>query len=384
MVSSYLLLVLFSLLEFSSFAQTPNRTDDPNHHCEYIYGNWTACIQNTQSRSYACTCGGVVSSDQTLCNSSLLIASQYCECKWRWSKWSICTARCGGGNTTRIPQCYCNHDQLTSNDSQCEGTLYFGLETVPCNQYECGQVFALNKLYWISGSNIENWPIENEVFNCSLGEDPDDTPKGLTFYDILSDPTTTAHKHPEWYLLAKEWITAKLNLANGVDFSSESIQIIQTVGALLDNCAGYSDDQIPQIFTLKEKLGRLNNNIGGLENVDIQTTILIGEKTRNDDSREESRVALILAIAIPLWAVVIVALAVSFTIYYVRQKTATLAIDRFESEDDEEGEPLQNEPSGETLASSSTSSAKPVAADSQITLETIPMIKDDDSTEEEH
>jgi hypothetical protein len=279
-----------------------------------------------------CLCYGI-KSEMEKCNNTKPVIQQDCECKWRWARWSRCSAECGGGNTTRIPECYCN-DEL-SQDSKCDINFYFGREVVSCNEYDCGNVPALNKLYW-SSSEPENWPIVNEKFNCSKGFDPEESPKGLTFYDVLTDPQPSSHKHPEWYYLAKEWVTAKLNLANGAQFPMEGIKVIIEAGELLENCTGYPDDEIPTIYALKEKLGRLNNNIGGLDNVDSQMNIMLnGRNSENSLDAANSRLTFILAIAVPLVAVLIVAIALGFTIYYVREKTA-VAKDKFESEDEDE------------------------------------------------
>jgi len=328
MVISSLLVALCCLLQLN-LAQT---TTD-NTQCAFVYGDWSDCIDFAQTRSVKCECGGV-EVDVKQCNNTQPIINQECECKWRWSKWSKCTTECGGGNTTRVPVCYCNEVEV--EDSKCDINMYFGRETVSCNEYECGDVPALNKIYWINVAHVEDWPIENDEFNCSRGFDPVDSPKGLTYYVVLSDPHPATHAHPEWYFLAKEWIAAKLNLANGAQFSTDGVKVIIQVGDLLENCAGYPSDQIPQVYALKEKLGRLNNNIGGLDNVDSQMSMILGgTKSKDEDSLSSSRLTFILAIAVPLVALLIVAVALGFTIYYVREKTA-VAKDKFESEDEEE------------------------------------------------
>jgi len=344
--------VLCCLLQLNLAQTTQDSTE-----CVYVYGNWTDCIDYTQTRPYKCVCDGV-ESGLDYCNATQPAVRQECECKWKWSKWSKCTTECGGGNTTRIPVCYCNDEEV--EDAKCDINFYFGRETVSCNEYECGDVPALNKLYWMS-VDVEDWPIENEKFNCSLGFDPSDSPKGATFYDVLSDQYPSAHAHPEWYFLAKEWIAAKLNLANGVQFPLDGIKVILQVGDLLENCSGYSPDLIPQIYASKEKLGRLNNNIGGLENVDSQLSILLGGNHSSGDDLSSIRLTFILAIAVPLVAILIVAVALGFTIYYVREKTA-VAKDKFESEDEEEanltgqndlpvGDPIaQDAPNGDSAS----------------------------------
>jgi hypothetical protein len=221
----------------------------------------------------------------------------------------------------------------------CDVNFYFGREVVSCNEYECGNVPALNKLYWAS-SDPEDWPVVNDKFNCSKGYNPKDSPKGLTYYEVLADPQPSSHLNSIWYFLAKEWIASKLNLANGAQFSIDAIKLIIEAGELLENCEVFSDEEIPKIYALKEKLGRINNNIGGLQNVDSEMNLMLtGRNNGNGEEAANTRLTFILAIAVPLVAVLIVAIALGFTIYYVREKTA-VANDKFESEDEEE--PLQH------------------------------------------
>jgi hypothetical protein len=274
----------------------------------------------------------------------LLAEEQECKvlvqtCLFKWSKWSVCTAECGGGNITRMPECFCDGQTESVSNDFCNMQEYFGRETVPCNQFACGDVPALNKLYWMSREASIHWPIEDNVFNCSLGEDPEDSPKGKTYSEILADPYPSSHKCYLWYYLAKEWIAAQLNIANGVKYTVEALQVIKEVGALLEKCQGYTEED-PMLYSLKEKLGRLNNNIGGLSNVDAQTVMMMAGKYDDLENSGErnSRFTFILAIAVPVAAVMIIAFALGLTVYYVRDKT-TVAKEEFESEDDE---PLQN------------------------------------------
>jgi len=340
MLTSKLLVIIYCLCQLTLAQLTDSSM------CQYAYGNWTDCINYSQSRTVNCLCDGV-SSDLTKCNRTLPVTLQACECRWKWSKWSKCTAECGGGNTTRVPQCFCN--DVFTDDAKCDVAFYFGRETVTCNEYYCGAVPALNKLYWIQ-SNVEDWPIDNAAFNCSKGFDPEDSPKDFTYYDILADPHPSSHLHPEWHLLAKEWITSSLNLANGVNFPLDAQKLILLVGDILEQCAGWPEEELPQIYTFKEKLGRLNNNIGGLDNVDSQLSFVLGGGNQNH-GESESRITMILAIAIPLIALVIVAVAITLLVWYVSRKTEVVK-EKFESED--EDEPLK---SVDTMANNTTGEA---------------------------
>jgi hypothetical protein len=331
------------LVAFTIFQLTVSQTAT-NTECLYVYGEWSQCIDRKQFRTIDCLCSGVVVDVQQCIKSELLPIEQDCivtygNCEWKWSRWTTCTAECGGGNITRIPQCYCDDQTEPVSNEHCNIQSFFGRETVPCNQFACGDIPALNKLYWMSQGVSTNWPIDDNIFNCSLGDDSEDSPKGKKYSEILTDPYPSSHKYYQWYYLAKEWITAQLNIANGVKFSNEALQVIKAVGPLLENCAGFSDDS-PALYMLKEKLGRINNNIGGLVNVDAQIGIMMDGGMNHDLDKgvDNSRFTFILAIAVPVAAVMIIALALGLTVYYVRDKT-TVAKEEFESEDDE---PLQN------------------------------------------
>jgi len=98
-------------------------------------------------------------------------------------------------------------------------------------------------------------------------------------------------------------------------------------------------------------------------------TLMRGNENLDSDA-PSSRLTFILAIAVPLGAVLLVAVALTFTIYYVRQKTSVAAKDKFESEDEEE--PLQ------------TTDVNPTAQTEQVPLEMepLPPAKEDSSSEE--
>jgi len=297
-----------------------------------------------QTRTIDCVCGGVAVDVEQCKDMQPLPVEETCEetfvnCKWKWSRWTLCSMDCGGGgNTTRISQCICDSHDSPVSDDHCDINLHFGRETVSCNQFSCGEVQAFNKLYWISIDDSLNWPIQNTKFNCSLGYDTEESPLGRTYSEVLTDPYSSTHKHFEWFFLAKEYITAQLNIANGVKFSSEALQVITEAGQVLERCEGFPEDEIPLIFGLKEKLGRLNNNIGGLSNVDSQVAMMVGTTGRDNDNDNDvmksPRHIMIMAIAVPVAAVVLIALAFGLTIYYVREKTV-ISIEEFESEDDD-------------------------------------------------
>jgi hypothetical protein len=360
---------LVLLLATYSFAQSEST-------CEYVYGDWSECINSFQNRTVSCVCAGVTADDKNCVDFQVLPLIQDCveykNCFWKWSRWTACSEVCDGGNTTRVQQCFCDEIMTPVPDDKCDADYLFGRETVPCNEFTCKETPALNKLYWISKDETTTWPIENKTFNCSQGYDDDeDSPAGKTYSQVLSDPYPATHKHYEWYFLAKEWICAQLNLANGVVFSPAAMEVIDKAGALLENCAGFSEEQVPTVYALKEKLGRLNNNIGGLENVDEQVSLMSsGHDDVEDPESSLSRMTFILAIAVPLAAVVITAIALALTIYYVRDKT-TVAKEEFESEDEEE--PLQN------------TTGNDVRTDNQVPLEMeqVPTTRDESTSEEQ-
>jgi hypothetical protein len=331
---------LLFLVPFTLFQITLSQTTT-NSECNYVYGDWSECINFKQTRTKECVCSGTVA-DAQKCDQTPLV-EQDCEdtlvpCEFRWSRWSVCTAECGSGNITRIPQCFCDGQTEPVSNDFCNQQEFFGRETVPCNQFACGDVPALNKLYWMSRIDSISWPIEDTVFNCTRGNDPEDSPKGKTYSEILADPYPSSHKNYLWYYLAKEWIAAQLNTANGVKFPEEALRVVKEVGMLLEKCDGYTVED-PMLYSLKEKLGRINNNIGGLSNVDIQTKMMLAGNYDNEKGVEHnSRLTFVLAIAVPVAAVMIIAFALGLTVYYVRDKT-TVAKEEFESEDDE---PLQN------------------------------------------
>eukprot|EP01123_Difflugia_compressa_P009616 TRINITY_DN323_c0_g2_i9.p1 TRINITY_DN323_c0_g2~~TRINITY_DN323_c0_g2_i9.p1 ORF type:complete len:309 (-),score=80.27 TRINITY_DN323_c0_g2_i9:257-1183(-) len=262
------------------------------------------------------------------------------ECTWKWTRWSRCSAPCGGGNTTRSQVCICEGREVPAPNEWCDEEEYYGNETCECNQYQCGSVPAFNKIYWID--QLPDWPIDPQTrFNCSLGYDTNstDTPKGKTYARVLTDPHPEQHPHFEWYYLAKEWITVRLNIANGVSLSPSALAVVANVAHLLENCKDWPNDQKYVIFAGKEKLGRVNNNIGGLSNVDAQMAILSSSSSSGSDNLSESSSdnngTLALTILIPVIAALLIGIAVGLTVYYVKEKNNNVVEQAaFESEDE--------------------------------------------------
>eukprot|EP01123_Difflugia_compressa_P009614 TRINITY_DN323_c0_g2_i6.p1 TRINITY_DN323_c0_g2~~TRINITY_DN323_c0_g2_i6.p1 ORF type:complete len:309 (-),score=76.38 TRINITY_DN323_c0_g2_i6:183-1109(-) len=261
------------------------------------------------------------------------------ECTWKWTRWSRCSAPCGGGNTTRSQVCICEGREVPAPNEWCDEEEYYGNETCECNQYQCGSVPAFNKNYWIN--HLPDWPIDPQIrFNCSLGYDINstDTPKGKTYARVLTDLHPEQHPHFEWYYLAKEWITVRLNIANGITIPASALSVVDDVGHLLEDCKEWPNDQKYVIFAGKEKLGRLNNNIGGLSNVDAQMAILSQSSLATSDTQSESSNStgtLALTILIPVIAALLIGIAVGLTVYYVKEKSNNVVEQAaFESEDE--------------------------------------------------
>eukprot|EP01123_Difflugia_compressa_P004974 TRINITY_DN1649_c0_g1_i1.p1 TRINITY_DN1649_c0_g1~~TRINITY_DN1649_c0_g1_i1.p1 ORF type:complete len:374 (-),score=73.11 TRINITY_DN1649_c0_g1_i1:189-1310(-) len=307
--------------------------------CTLVYGEWTSCspITQQQTRSVSCLCQKRTV-DLRLCKNQIpenttrdcvteTTTSDDSVCRWKWTKWSKCTARCEAGNTTRTQVCICTNgvngpDTGPVNDDMCEAGDYYGDETSPCNQFECESVPLFNKIYW---TITRPWPMNDASFNCTKSDSTQDSPKDLKYSDILHlDPSTQYNK--EWYYLAKEWIAYQLNLANGAQPLPSSIPINQRVTELLEYC-----DKLPatykEIFTLKEKLGRINNNIGGLSNVDEQMAMWSSNHEQTQESGEKSAYVMtsfvLMAVIIPLVVLLIVVLVALAVMYRYRKQTYT-------------------------------------------------------------
>jgi len=271
------------------------------------------------------------------------------ECRWKWTKWSPCTKTCASGNTTRWQVCVCKGYTRAAPDEYCLTMPRYGEETTTCNEFVCGQVPAYNKVYWMIRDDGGYWPIPDATFNCSMGIDPNDTatdlPRGKKYSQVLEDPEPESHKHFEWYFLAKEWIACKLNLENGAKFTAEAIGIINEIGNLLEYCDGWPTKDQFEVYGGKEKLGRINNNIGGLANVDQQMAMIAngGASANGNTGAPKTSPTLAVFIAVPLVAILVIGIVIGLAVYYVREKkNAVVEQAAFESEDEpSEGDALQ-------------------------------------------
>jgi len=274
-------------------------------------------------------------------------------CWWKWSRWSDCTKECGSGNTTRQNLCYCSGMTVPVSADYCEGTTSttpLMIDNVPCNEQECNQMSACNKVCWMNIIS-ERLTINmiNGVFNCSMGCPNDNScPKGKSYTQILDQPVPQA-ENSEWYYLAKEWYTAILNKENGVQFSTLALQAIDEAQLLLENCTGWSPENmnlLAQVYATKEKLNRANNGIGGLSEVDQQVASLIeGGYGMTGEPSEGSSIdptVLVLCIVIPSVVVILVLVVVFSFIYYRRRSDVVVAHAEFPSDDDDrDNVPLQ-------------------------------------------
>jgi len=330
--------------------------------CEFVYSNWTTCTEGRQNRSAACICDKTTNHFSTCLKKeiSVLPLSRECngddersmfDCKWKWTKWSGCSRECGGGNTTRKQVCVCRGYGAAPED-YCIDTPHYGVEICPCNDFPCGDTPAFNKMYWMHKDEEGFWPMVDGTFNCTLGVDPNvsdhENPRGKKYSEVLRDPEPESYKHYEWYYLAKEWIACRLNIANGAKMTPEAMQVIEEMGKLLEYCNGWPEHDKYDIYAGKEKLGRINNNIGGLSNVDDEMALLTGGGKSGNDEREGSgpnaSLTLVLVVAIPVLAIFILGIVIGLTVYHVREKKAAVQDQAaFESEDEpSEGEPLQS------------------------------------------
>jgi len=331
--------------------------------CQFVYTNWTACAAGRQNRTISCACGGKPTVSLSPClvqHYSVSPISRECdedsdvelpelECKWKWTKWVPCTKPCDTGNTSRWQVCVCQGYSRAAPDEYCLTMPRYGKEATTCNEFACGQVPAYNKGYWILRDDEGYWPIPDATFNCSHGIDPNDTaddiPRGKKYSEVLKDDEPESHKHFEWYFLAKEWIACKLNMENGAIFTPEATSVITEIGLLLEYCNGWPTKDQFEIYAGKEKLGRINNNIGGLANVDQEMALLEngGASANGNTEAPITSPTLAVFIAVPLVALLVIGIVIGLAVYYVREKkNAVVEQAAFESEDEpSEGDPLQ-------------------------------------------
>jgi len=251
-------------------------------------------------------------------------------CRWKWSKWKPCSKSCDSGNTSRVGMCVCDGFDMPFADSQCTDVPNpLDTEVVSCNEHPCGEKAACNKRCWmeILEKNQHN-NLTDGIYQCSLGCTTDDTcPKGKTYAQVLTEPVPSMAENAEWYYLAKEWYAAILNQEAGVSLSPLAVEAINNAMILLENCAGWSPEEmqlLAMVYVVKEKLNRANNEIGGLDTVDEQVAMMLGGETGTgtDTSESSSQKSLLgVYISIPMAAVAIIAVAIMVAIYYVRRKS---------------------------------------------------------------
>jgi len=315
--------------------------------CEYVYSDWGICTNDTQTRSMICVCDGKGDYDLTFClEQNIVVAalkrpcdSSKLACNWRWTLWSECTAACDGGNVTREQVCMCDGMRVSAPDDYCDLSQRFGREVAVCNSFACDKTPARSKTYWMEQAEAGEWPMEDAVFNCSKGFDGNATnPKGKRYSRILLSKDLFGH--PQWLYLAREWIAAKLNLASGVQFPPEILPLLGQAEALLEKCNGWTGKDYYLGVAIKQKLGRTNNNIGGLEHVDEQVARVIHYTFQQGGADTQSTLGLL--IAIPAIAIVVIGVIIGLTIYYIREKNNSVVEQAvFDSHDEEStDEPL--------------------------------------------
>lgn len=331
---AFLLLLFFITFSFSQNQES----------CVILVGEWEECVDGRQERTLSCRCDEKEESMDMCQGITRPATAQDCEvepmCKWRWTRWTTCSRECAGGNTSRTQVCMCEGEMSAANDSLCDEFLHYGTEVAACNNFGCDEVPAYNKLYWIAKAEEGHWPMPDETFDCTMGSELNTTtPKGKHYSTVLRDDEPQTKPHPEWYYLAKEWITAKLNIANGARLTPDNIALVSTVGQLLEDCNGWTGKQLYDVYSAKEKLGRINNNIGGLEHVDEQVAVLEKRNGDYDVDMNDSR-NLVLVLTIPAVAIVLVTIIVVAIVYHKR-RSRYLIVEKseFDSTDDESKEP---------------------------------------------
>jgi len=333
-----LCLILCAVYFLQAGAQTTTQT----RVCEYVYSDWSMCVNGTQHRSMVCVCDGKGTEDLTFClEQNIVVASltQPCSdklvCKWRWTFWSACSASCGGGNVTRDEVCMCEGMKASSPDDYCDLSQRYGTEVAPCNTFACGKTPAHSKTYWMQKAEDGDWPIRDGVFNCSLSTPANVTsPKGKKYSKILMSKDDLGH--PQWFFLAKEWIAVKLNIANGATFTEDILVLVNDVERLLEKCDGWTGNDFYLGVSAKEKLGRTNNNIGGLEHVDVQVSKIMNFDWSNQ-AKQNSNAALY--VIVPCVAILVIGFIIGMTSYYIREKNHAV-VDRgvFDSQEESSAE----------------------------------------------
>jgi len=195
----------------------------------------------------------------------------------------------------------------------------------------------------------EVWPYPNPQFNCTDGENPRHPKSNRHLTDVLHEVVDQYTYNVEWTYLAKEYAAALINIYNGFETPSEGIAAIDAAQQLLQNCIGYTTNETWYVISAKEKLSRLNNNIGGLSEVDQDLGLLpviVAHGGANDNTNgDETNVgqsALVVVVVVPIATVVIVAVLVTIGCYVMkrrqRKEQGETYGEMYESEETEDGD----------------------------------------------
>ncbi len=92
------------------------------------------------------------------------------------------------------------------------------------------------------------WPISEETPICSS-----------TWFEVIN---TAPHGDP-WFILAHQWIAAKLNVASGADPSVLGGDLDEAGNLLANNCNGLSGDDATRAIALASELDDYNNGRSG-------------------------------------------------------------------------------------------------------------------------
>eukprot|EP01125_Pyxidicula_operculata_P009035 TRINITY_DN2984_c0_g1_i2.p2 TRINITY_DN2984_c0_g1~~TRINITY_DN2984_c0_g1_i2.p2 ORF type:complete len:563 (+),score=106.59 TRINITY_DN2984_c0_g1_i2:3-1691(+) len=172
------------------------------------------------------------------------------DCTWKqWGQWGECLSKgCGAEMKTRTRVCGC------TDISKCTGDAK---ETVYCNR-----TCTRTEVYWkethghqTAASVRYPWPIsEDTKFSCkqSLG-----SPNvNLTWLDVLK-----LDKLDDWSRLAKQFITAKLNLRTGAVTTTDVKLAVYNAEKLLDYCDNFTATQIQQSSDIIFQLSSFNDGL---------------------------------------------------------------------------------------------------------------------------